>query len=101
MYTEEEAKKKWCPMVRIVGVDGKENGVVNRTSYNKCVHVGEREDFIPAGSECIASKCMMWEWEYEDTDPSTAGNGLIPRRYKKTEKGYCGRARILYGGRIS
>jgi hypothetical protein len=41
--TEEQARQKWCPMVRYAG----------EVSFNKCLPV------IP-GLNCIASDCMMW-----------------------------------------
>lgn len=37
MYTEEEAKTKWCPQM-----------------------IDHRGEF--AGNDCIASRCMAWRW---------------------------------------
>lgn len=87
--TEDEAKQKWCPMVR-----HSEQGVGG--SYN-----------VPsqAGFNCIASGCMMWRWnadlqlEYRRKgEPAPEGEGwkidqpkavvLTYRRYVKN--GYCG-----------
>jgi hypothetical protein len=48
--TEDEAKTKWCPMVR--------NGV-NR-NYPRQGYQGEIGDNNPPYSKCIASDCMMW-----------------------------------------
>lgn len=84
MYTE-EAKKKWCPMVRLIAVTDK-NEVINSTSYNKAMQVKEERIITPAGSTCIASDCMMWRWEYE----------RVVSMPKRTTSGYCGLAgRIL------
>jgi hypothetical protein len=47
--TEEEAKKKWCPMVRIAH----ENVVANRTD-------GYGDNNFHKLQCCIASDCMMW-----------------------------------------
>ena len=50
--TEDEAKTKWCPMVRFHnGLDGdvycsRPTGVVTNNS-----------------AKCIASDCMMWKWD--------------------------------------
>ena len=42
--TEEEAKKKWCPMARL--------------AFTNC-GINRQDDDTPI-SECITSKCMMW-----------------------------------------
>lgn len=44
---EEEAKTKWCPMVRC------------GNSAENC-HSLDRN---PEYSRCIASECMMWRWD--------------------------------------
>jgi hypothetical protein len=50
--TEEEAKKKWCPMVR--------------TGLTMGMAVNHHVDMTPGGqgvhdeTRCIASDCMMW-----------------------------------------
>ena len=63
MYTEEEAKTKWCPMAMVQYISG---------SYNR--H-HERKSNIPP---CIASSCMMWRVDEIDMlDP-------------KESTGYCG-----------
>jgi hypothetical protein len=49
MYTEEEAKKKWCPMIR----DG---GAYQGMIYNG---INSSENSA-SGYNCIASDCMMW-----------------------------------------
>lgn len=61
--TEEEAKSKWCPMIRY------ERDLVNRSSPH------------PQNMNCIGSDCMMWR----TTDPA------IPE-FKHPESGYCGLA---------
>lgn len=51
MHTEEEAKKLWCPHVRL----GDEQGAsasINRAWGRGC----------PDAASCIASKCMAWNW---------------------------------------
>ena len=64
--TEEEAKKKWCPMVR--------------TGLTMGMAVNHHIDMMPGGqgvhdeTRCIASDCMMWRF---------------------TTTGYCGLAGVL------
>lgn len=53
MLTEDEAKTKWCPMVRH-DMDG---------GFNRFHSDGT----APASATCIGSACMMWRWnEYTD-----------------------------------
>jgi len=63
MMTEEEAKTKWCPMVRVAHATT--DIAVNRASEY-------------SHTRCLASECMMWQWK----DKSDL-QGTIPR-------GYCG-----------
>lgn len=60
MFTEEEAKKKWCPMSRkeSYGVSGESTGSYNRDDGNV---------------DCIASDCMMWRWKEAAMDVSGEG----------------------------
>ena len=53
--TEDQAKTKWCPMVRMNGAEARFGGAplgpaLNCTSYNR----------NPKEANCIASGCMMW-----------------------------------------
>ena len=71
MYTEEQAKKLWCPETRLVAIDATCN-VINVVSYNSgCFSDGH--SIKPVGSNCVASGCMMWRWSKDGT-------------------GYCGKA---------
>lgn len=49
--TEEEAKKKWCPMIRHIS-DATGGAFMN----NRGEH--------PSHVNCIASDCMMWKDDY-------------------------------------
>lgn len=74
--TEDEARKKWCPMVR--------TGLTAGMAVNH--HVGSSHDSPQAGdvhdeTRCIASDCMMWR-QYK-----TAGCGPDDHA-----SGYCGLA---------
>ena len=67
--TEEEAKTKWCPMVRF----GDTGSVSNRRMNGGSGGAGEY-------SRCMASSCMMWVPERRNIDGTmTIVNG-----------GYCG-----------
>lgn len=50
--TEDEAKKKWCPFVRIADIDGALN--------NRCKPVMEERTTVGQASGCIGSACMAW-----------------------------------------
>lgn len=53
MHTEEQAREKWCPHVRISASDGPCEG-------NHAANIGA--DLNPLG-RCIASDCMAWRWD--------------------------------------
>ena len=71
--TEQEARTKWCPMVRI--------------GRNRYISL---PDILSDKCKCIASGCMMWRWvpagEYID------GDRLV---HQWRTDGYCG-----IGGKI-
>lgn len=46
--TEDEAKTKWCPMVRMDNAE-------TEPSFNR-----NYGGSLPDGSNCIASDCIMW-----------------------------------------
>jgi hypothetical protein len=54
--TEEEAKTKWCPMVRFE--IGPQNAAWQNVAYSN-----RGEEFSPRVCRCIASDCMMWRGE--------------------------------------
>ena len=49
MMTEAEAKKKWCPHIRIT------------TGVHDSMSITNRCD-TPTMTDCIASECMAWRW---------------------------------------
>lgn len=59
IMTEEEAKKKWCPLARIVTRIDEDLVVANRVA-------GE----IPF---CVGSHCMFWRWSHQDNDGMPTG----------------------------
>ena len=83
MFTEEEAKTKWCPMVRF------HNGYGGGIWDNK---PGSREQATDTSTNCIASDCMMWR-TYKDKVIETDSHGnAITIVSKEEEGGYCGLA---------
>lgn len=66
---EEEAKTKWCPMVRNYD-----------TAFDMGSSTNRYEGKIESEHKCIASDCMMWVWDKP-----------IQGHPKDTEKyGHCG-----------
>jgi hypothetical protein len=72
MYTEDEAREKWCPEARTLNINMEVN-------YNRfCSGEIEKETL------CIASACMMWRW----------GNavGIDNEGNEHKIAGYCGKS---------
>lgn len=81
MLTEEEAKTKWCPFVRMVDL---------RESDDTFNRVGP-----PAALNCIASACMAWRWVMSPGERRRHPNGtdwIIEREPQPTTLGFCGLA---------
>lgn len=74
MLTEEEAKTKWCPFVRLTRA-GTGSIVNNRGKWSDNIN------------RCIASQCMAWRIGKEKAKPQRAG---YPTEYENT--GFCGLA---------
>ena len=72
MMTEDEAKTKWCPMVRLAPLGANES---YRYSTNR---MNDRIRGIVREARCIASDCMAWRW--------------IDRGGSRQDGGYCGLA---------
>jgi hypothetical protein len=68
MYMEDEAKTKWCPVVRVG------NRCKNRDSTYR-----EGGDIDSPFYRCIASSCMMWR-------------RVVTDHYISSTYGYCGLA---------
>jgi hypothetical protein len=103
MHTEEQARAKWCPHVR-VSEDGA-RGVAHNTTLNI-----DTPNSIPQHiGTCIASLCMAWRWaeSQEEYRPgySEGGMKLLPpegegwkehgggwTRTREQRIGYCGLA---------
>lgn len=81
--TEDEARTKWCPMVRTGLVAGM---AVNHHVGRDGLHAGDVHD----ETRCVASECMMWRWAAKSTmkGPPSAMASVD----QKDWKGYCGLA---------
>jgi hypothetical protein len=75
--TEDEARKKWCPMSRI------NTGEAPNVSFNRITTDAFLENKSAAVGMCIASDCMMWR------ERCLPGEG-IPK--KEDYIGFCGLA---------
>lgn len=69
--TEEEAKGRWCPYVRVPDTE-------SGASYNRTWR-GE----VPLEGYCIGSTCMAWRWNRERNFDGTL---------REKNGGYCGLA---------
>lgn len=92
MYTEDEAKKKWCPHVRVMDFGTSAAGVrsagVNRGT--------ERAFGDKPFATCIGSQCMAWRWDRYGrrtfSPDSTPGAGGGSYQATDIKVGYCGLA---------
>jgi len=75
--TEEEARKKWCPMAR----------VFSGTNQWVCACNRNMLDRDSKKANCIASDCMMWRWHPKFVPP---GKTVNLDDIKQT-LGYCGK----------
>lgn len=81
LMTANEAREKWCPMVRIarreVEMYGRSEGQQHIVAGCNTDALGRNR--VPASCRCIASECAMWRW---------ATKGLSCANIEPT--GYCG-----------
>ena len=84
ILTEEEARTKWCPMVRasaVAYVDGGTDDFDNRG----------KTTLTPKSACCIASECMMWQWANDENDePLYDKKSLGGGHFDNAPMGYCG-----------
>ena len=57
--TEDEAKTKWCPMVRCLVYNAQGSGAANQAYVDEVVDINL--------AMCKGSLCMMWRQTYTDT----------------------------------
>lgn len=105
MHTEDEAKKLWCPHVRLTASEHIESEDLHGPSFNRLSDCAESEMRNVTACTCIASKCSQWRiaehrWFYRVgltenderiyfNDPELAKE---KDSYIADHKGYCGLA---------
>ena len=87
IYTEEEAKRKWCPFSRAIASYGE--GTYG-TSNRDC---GSMNGDATA---CIASSCMAWQWLMiaDSVRGAVLKNDMSLEWSAQTPRGFCGLARL-------
>lgn len=70
MMTEDEARKKWCPMVR--------TGLVHGMAVNHHIDMEPKGQGVHDETRCIASECMMWRWITGDKIEGYCGLAGLP-----------------------
>ena len=94
MYTEDEAKEKWCPFGRVTDTDGV-------PSHNRFFSDASNQD-VPQ-TMCIGPACMAWRWAgvaskarierfkgYIANTGTTLAEALEAVPEDDTRRGYCG-----------
>jgi hypothetical protein len=64
MMTEEEAREKWCPFARTQVLQTDDDGTVYGAAVNRTIlpaPQGIMSELV-AGTQCIGSRCMAWQW---------------------------------------
>ena len=78
--TEDQAKEKWCPMVRM--------GAISSHGFNRDSQAGTDYPHY----KCVASDCAMWRWVQETYTPDGADPFATVKPLRNSDKGYCGLA---------
>lgn len=79
MMTEDDAKTKWCPMVRFKSAETGSGPAFNRGGSPDDWHI----------LNCIGSRCMAWRAEMVDANDDPKD---IEARWIESGRGYCGLA---------
>jgi hypothetical protein len=87
---EDEAKTKWCPMVRLI--DGQPPG---GAATNRAYQEFGTEHAL--SNRCIGSACMMWRWDSSPNPNHTPFMAQFPPQaeppyVKSSVHGHCGLA---------
>lgn len=86
--TEEEAKQRWCPFVRLTGAEREWH--TNRDPSMPSIPTDTQ------AYRCIGSACMAWRWRGYFTDEGRfmhmAGRGHWKSDEKREPTGFCGLA---------
>lgn len=65
--TEEEMKKKWCPMSKVLFIGEKGSIVPSAVGYNRAStpknrQIPPQEAVTVNSSNCLGSGCAVWRW---------------------------------------
>ena len=71
--TEDDARKRWCPMVRYKSTKGE--------GINRWVDIDDAQ-MLPDMARCIASECMMWQW-IQETKIFAANESPVDEGWRK------------------
>lgn len=83
LMTEEQARSKWCPMVR--------QSTDSFPTYNRL-----EDGTVPESCLCVSSDCMAWRWfdhDHSERQEAVQGMNDILRDIQSitgTRRGYCG-----------
>lgn len=82
--TEDEARGKWCPFVRVIEI---------RTGPERYERLDSRGNLNESGGpSCIASDCMMWRWVVSPSDAAREAKDPFIEVVSEVS-GYCGLAK--------
>jgi hypothetical protein len=73
--TEEQALEKWCPFARVMWPREIEESGIGAAGINRRVD-DNRTTTLPAGTNCIGSRCMAWR--VAARSPEFGRCGLVP-----------------------
>ncbi len=75
--TEEQALKKWCPFARVMWTRDIEESGIAAAGINRRVD-DNRTTTLPAGTNCVGSRCMAWR-AFRNRAVAPGGRcGLVP-----------------------
>lgn len=93
--TPEQAREKWCPMVRIARRENTEpNFRGTEVVVAGCNTDALGRTRVPKSCRCIADDCAMWRWAAMDgplPDDAEPGRIYVATRVR-SGMGYCGLA---------
>jgi hypothetical protein len=88
MLTEDEAKAKWCPFVRIDAYP-RGLGVGAAPAVNRAHEMNGDFTTVEPKCRCIGSACMAWRREPPVIVPA---DSVTPEMLAREPRGYCGLA---------
>lgn len=80
--TEQEAKTKWCPMVRLMtriapcDTDAPDQYMMTGNRFAGDFYDNGFDENLDHAVKCIGSACMMWRWQDEHAKGPSGSCGL-------------------------